>query len=59
MATVGQIWKDPNGDLYLVTGESADGKNVLIAGSWLPCDLTNIGWMLVSIGCSFTRTSGE
>ena len=55
MATIGQIWKGPNGDLYLVTGESANGTQVLIAGSWMPCDLTLYGWSVVSIGCSFVR----
>lgn len=55
MATIGQIWKDPNGDLYLVIGESADGTQVLIAGSWMPCDLNEHGWFNVSVGCSFAR----
>lgn len=55
MATIGQIWKDPNGDLYLVTGESADGTQVLIAGSWMSCNLHEYGWVFAAIGGSFVR----
>jgi len=45
MATAGQIWQDPDGNQWVVTGVS--GQMVHIGGQWRDADLAGIGWVLV------------
>jgi len=46
MASIGQIWRDPDGSQWVVIG--ASGAMVLIGGEWRNADLASLGWELVN-----------
>lgn len=45
MASAGQIWRDPDGNQWVVTGVS--GSMVLVGGQWQSADLEGAGWVFV------------
>jgi len=47
MASIGQIWRDPTGDEWVVTGVS--GPTVHVGGQWRDADLAGIGWVRTDI----------
>lgn len=45
MASIGQIWQDPDGNKWAITGES--GAMVLVAGQWMGSNLEASGWVFI------------
>lgn len=49
-AKVGEIWANPDGVQYLVTGLDAGADSVCIGGNWVARDLQAAGWVRVATG---------
>ena len=57
MATVGQVWRDPDGGEWLVIGRTETG--CLVGGQWRPVDLAAAGWVLVETATDLISTDQE
>ena len=55
-AKAGEIWVNPNGVRYLVTGEDTIAQQVCVGGGWLPADLEAEGWTRISVGPEALQT---
>lgn len=49
-AKVGELWANPDGVRYLVTGADIGAQAVCVGGSWVPQDLDDQGWTRVATG---------
>jgi hypothetical protein len=45
MASIGQIWRDPDGNQWVVIG--ASGPMVLVGNQWRDANLESSGWTFI------------